>query len=210
MSQEKETRKKLIESAREEFMEKGYIKSSLRTICKKAGVTTGALYFFFTDKADLFDAVVGDTVKAVYRMMEEHFKDENKMAAGGRMPEFAKKGYAEHIETAIRTLHQMYLHRQDILLVLTKSQGTKYENIVEQFTEAAQKHYQAMAEAIGEQRGGVELDAGLVRWLAHQQMDAFVYIISHIEKEEEALPFIRQVVTYMLSGWQGLFLTKKE
>ncbi|MBR4097117.1 MAG: TetR/AcrR family transcriptional regulator, partial [Oscillospiraceae bacterium] len=50
MAHDKETREKLIESAKAEFMDKGYNKASLRTICANAGVTTGALYFFFEDK----------------------------------------------------------------------------------------------------------------------------------------------------------------
>ena len=49
MNDEKETRKKLQESAMQEFLEKGFMKASLRSICKNAGVTTGALYFFFQD-----------------------------------------------------------------------------------------------------------------------------------------------------------------
>ena len=47
MNDEKETRKKLQESAMQEFLEKGFMKASLRSICKHAGVTTGALYFSF-------------------------------------------------------------------------------------------------------------------------------------------------------------------
>ena len=69
MKEDKETRNNLLQSARKEFTEKGYMKASLRTICKNAGVTTGALYFFFKDKDDLFDAVVGDTVNVIYNMM---------------------------------------------------------------------------------------------------------------------------------------------
>ena len=58
MKDEKETREKLLASARQEFLEKGYMQASLRSICKNAGVTTGALYFFFQDKEDLFTQLV--------------------------------------------------------------------------------------------------------------------------------------------------------
>ena len=40
MAQDKETRELLIKSAKAEFMEKGYNKASLRSICSDAGVTT--------------------------------------------------------------------------------------------------------------------------------------------------------------------------
>ena len=42
-----ETRQKLIDSAKKEFFENGFAKAPLRKICTNAGVTTGALYFFF-------------------------------------------------------------------------------------------------------------------------------------------------------------------
>ena len=42
MKDEKETRKKLLICARTEFIQKGYMQASLRSICKNAGVTTGA------------------------------------------------------------------------------------------------------------------------------------------------------------------------
>lgn len=45
--QQETTRERLLESASREFLSNGYQKASLRTICRNAGVTTGALYFFF-------------------------------------------------------------------------------------------------------------------------------------------------------------------
>ena len=39
-----ETKIHLIQCAKKEFMEKGFVGASLRGICQKAGVTTGALY----------------------------------------------------------------------------------------------------------------------------------------------------------------------
>ena len=51
MNTEKESsRKEILKAAREEFLEKGYKGASLRSICKKAGVTTGAFYFQFENK----------------------------------------------------------------------------------------------------------------------------------------------------------------
>ena len=35
---------RILESAKEEFLDKGFLGASLNNICRKAGVTTGALY----------------------------------------------------------------------------------------------------------------------------------------------------------------------
>jgi AcrR family transcriptional regulator len=44
------------------FAEKGYAAARLEEIARRAGVSKGTLYLYFTDKADLFQAVVRDTV----------------------------------------------------------------------------------------------------------------------------------------------------
>jgi len=53
-------------------MEKGYMNASLRNICRNAGVTTGALYFFFEDKADLFRAITKETIDVFFQIMQKH------------------------------------------------------------------------------------------------------------------------------------------
>ena len=72
-NENKETRQHLLECAKREFLEKGYMKASLRNICKEAGVTTGALYFFFKDKEDLLAALVEEPLRQLYAIMEEHY-----------------------------------------------------------------------------------------------------------------------------------------
>ena len=72
MGDELETREKLLKSALAEFSEKGYMKASLRKICADAGVTTGALYFFFRNKNDLFAAIVDHPLKELCRLLNEH------------------------------------------------------------------------------------------------------------------------------------------
>ena len=62
-NENKETRQHLLECAKRECLEKGYMKASLRNICKEAGVTTGALYFFFKDKEDLLAALVEEPLR---------------------------------------------------------------------------------------------------------------------------------------------------
>ena len=54
---------RLLESARKEFMERGFLKAELKTICDNAGVTTGAVYKRYRGKEELFRAVVQETAE---------------------------------------------------------------------------------------------------------------------------------------------------
>jgi TetR/AcrR family acrAB operon transcriptional repressor len=55
------TRHRIVESARQVFSRAGVTNTSLELIAKEAGVTRGAVYWHFRDKADLFRAVRTDT-----------------------------------------------------------------------------------------------------------------------------------------------------
>ena len=45
----------------------------------------------------------------------------------------------------------------------------------------------------------------LVHWMSHNQVDMFLYMIQHIEEEEQALAFAGQAMNYLLGGWYGMF-----
>lgn len=54
-----ETRERLLDAAEEVFLEKGLSCTSIEAIARRAGMTRGAFYWHFRDKAELFDAMVG-------------------------------------------------------------------------------------------------------------------------------------------------------
>ena len=58
------TRQKVLDAARQLFAERGYEPATIRDIAKGAGMSTGAVFANFQDKAELFEAVLtGDLVK---------------------------------------------------------------------------------------------------------------------------------------------------
>ena len=65
------TLEKIQRAAMEEFSEKGFQGASLRQIVKQAGVTTGALYGYFSSKEALFASIVEPHAAALMgRFME--------------------------------------------------------------------------------------------------------------------------------------------
>ncbi len=205
MARNKDTRMLLLQSARQEFVEKGYMRASLRNICRNAGVTTGALYFFFEDKEDLFISVTKETIESIYGLMQAHFQKESDMAVDGAVltPELIDTG--DDFLVAAEIIHQMYVHREDVLLVLTGSQGSRLEHLADEFIETAEKHYCMLAEKMRAVYPEADLDERFIHWLAHEQIDAFIYMITHLDREEDGLRYMRQAITYMISGWFGLF-----
>ncbi|MBV5333220.1 TetR family transcriptional regulator, partial [bacterium] len=53
-----ETRKAILDAAETVFQERGVSRTSLAEIATAAGVTRGAIYWHFANKAELFDAMI--------------------------------------------------------------------------------------------------------------------------------------------------------
>lgn len=53
------TRAKVLQAGRELFEERGYEGSTIRDVARHTGMSTGAVFASFTDKADLYRAVYG-------------------------------------------------------------------------------------------------------------------------------------------------------
>lgn len=205
MDEDKETRKKLLDSAKQEFLEKGYMKASLRTICKNAGVTTGALYFFFQDKEDLLKQLVEEPLQGLVSIIKSHLSEELNMDDAS----FASADEdSADIRAASEIVHFMYQNYDIIDILLTKSQGSAYEDIVSRFADWGERHYNTLAEQMAVKLGVPGPDHYMIHWMAHMQVDAFVHLFTHEPDEEKAVRHMEEIVVYLVSGWNGLFLKK--
>lgn len=66
-----ETRRQLLQAALKIFADRGFAATSVRQIVGAARVSKPALYYYFRDKAGLFDALVDHAHDERYRLMQE-------------------------------------------------------------------------------------------------------------------------------------------
>lgn len=59
------TRQKVLDAARALFAERGYEPATIRDIAKGAGMSTGAVFANFQDKAELFEAVLAEDMARI-------------------------------------------------------------------------------------------------------------------------------------------------
>lgn len=196
--QKEDTRERLLFFAKQEFLEVGYQKSSLRKICKNAGVTTGALYFFFKAKADLFDALVRDFADEIMTLLKEHSSQEEAMH---------QKQFDHTITLDIsfgKELISTYYAHQDIgQLLINCSQGTVYEDYFEQIRQFIEARILVVLEKLLDFPNPVFNECTL-HWLSHLQVHSFLHVLSHNYSEEKALQQIEIVVTFLRNGFNSL------
>ncbi len=206
VSGDKETKERLLESAKTEFAEKGYAKASLRKICAGAGVTTGALYFFFKDKEDLFAAIVEQPFEELKKILERHFAEERDILASpdpSKLKEYIDGG---HDEIASALIHHLYSNYDAFSLLLTKSQGSKFEGCVDEIVEATETVYAAMSENMAKLLPNTRVNTHMRHWLTHMIIDAFIHLFTHERDEQRALSNMRKIINFLIKGWAEMIL----
>ena len=146
---------KILESARSEFMTNGFEKSSLKSICEGAGVTTGALYKRYKGKEDLFCAVVEQTVADLYEVAHSR----GDMDPAAMSDQELIKAWEMDGADMMWWFRFLYERRDDFFLLLSCSQGTRYANFPHDWVELLTKATSAyLAEA--QRRGLCRTDVG--------------------------------------------------
>lgn len=202
MKNDKDTKAKLLESARKEFMEKGYMHASLRSICKNAGVTTGALYFFFKEKEDLFASLVEGPLNMLYDTMNNHYQGELLRAEKGIL---VSEDFSEDLNTAKQIIHYLFKYHDEFILIVTKSQGSRFEKSLERFVDITEKQYRLLADKISAMTNKALIDDYMIHWMAHMHIDIFVHMLTHEKSEEAAIKHMESITKYLVMGWDGMF-----
>ncbi|MDO5574748.1 MAG: TetR/AcrR family transcriptional regulator [bacterium] len=207
MAEDKDTRVRLLESAKQEFLEKGYAKASLRTICKNAGVTTGALYFFFQDKNHLFAEIVDEPLRELREILMAHMAEDEKIMTSDNwlhLHSDLHEQVDEGLELAV--VHHLYAHYDIFILLLTGAQGSSYETCADDMVAMLEKSYQNIISMMIQKNPKLQTNEYMLHWLAHMNIDAFVHLLTHERDEQKALEHAKKVLHYIISGWMELIV----
>lgn len=68
---ESERRAQILRASRAVFVERGYLAARVEDIAKRAGLSKGAVYFYYSSKRDLFLALVREEQETTYRFLED-------------------------------------------------------------------------------------------------------------------------------------------
>jgi len=196
MDNEYESRKKLIECAKKEFMEKGFEKASLRAISSAAGLTTGAIYFFFKDKNGLFGGVVDEPLQRIMTAIEQHFSEDMETDIAGY-----QHSSGDHDDFAELMISELYADRDAMMILLEKASGSKYEGIVDRLVERMERHNTALAKAYAAVCPEKKINEYMLHWFSHVQINAFVHLLTHVEEKERAVREIKPVMDMLVESW---------
>lgn len=184
---EQDVRARLLEAARNEFFERGYERASLRRICAGAGVTTGALYFLFENKADLFHQVVKGTLDALAALSQELSDRELEDQSVG-------------VDNEKYLLEFIWKNQKDITILVEKAEGSPYEGFWEELSHGMEDSFAVFFGINGIE----EPDRELIRILAKMKMTGYMELIRGGYTLERTLELAEAVGWYTEGGFESL------
>ncbi|MBP5175832.1 MAG: TetR/AcrR family transcriptional regulator [Treponema sp.] len=192
-----ETKANILESAKKEFLEKGFVNASLRTIASNAGVTTGAMYRHFKDKDALFCALVDNAIDVSRKAV----MTADVIAHKGVADPVGAEHHNEEIRVISELLDYIYSDFDAFTLLITKSSGSTHENfldeICEQYTENCIRTFRYLHK---QGYAKTKPDDMTIHVIASGLINAFAEIIVHKIPKKNAVKFITNIRNFFHYG----------
>ena len=196
------TLEKIHDSAKKEFLEKGFLGASLRNIVKYAGVTTGAFYGYYGSKEKLFDALVSEQYEHLMEMYVSTQNGFKKLDANVQQSNMGKVS-GDCME---QMLEYMYANEDEFRLILTCSKGTKYENMVHEMSMVEVQATHDCVELMRKNGKDIrQIDPKLEHVLVSGMFTAFFELLIHKNDISEAKTYLGQLREFYTAGWARLF-----
>lgn len=192
-----ETKKKILDSAMAEFLEKGFMNASLRTIASNAGLTTGAMYRHFKDKDALFCALVDEaidfTTNTIMLADLSHHMDLDNI--------ISKEHFEKENEQTNELLSYIFDNFDVFTLLLTKAAGSTHEHFQEEICELYTKNCeQTFRWMYKNQISSKKIDKMTIHFIASTLINAFVEIITHKMTKKAAFQYIENIEEFTRYG----------
>ncbi len=185
-------------AAKEEFLERGFEKASMRGIADRCGLTAAGIYRHCRDKEDLFCQLVSPAEEKLKEWAREHMR---------RYEEPVKKGkkitWQDSNIDMMREL--VYPNMEDYHLLVAKSKGSRYENFLHDMTEESQNKFLSYLEELRD--AGVntpDISSQQMHLLMTAYMTALFEPVVHNYSYEEAVDALKTLESFFLPGWKQL------
>ena len=195
------TQERIREVGKKEFLSKGFKDASLNHIVAEAGFTKGAFYGYYPDKAALFEDLVSEAADGLLEQFKQAQDAHFDLIPADKTAD-SRALSTEYLRVFIAYIYE---HFDSFKLVLCCSDGTKYENYVNELVElevSRSEQYYALLRERGKLEGSVSRD--LHHMITSAYFTAAFETVVHDMPREKALAYIEELAAFFNAGWDGI------
>ena len=193
---------KVLECAKEEFLSKGFLDASLRTIAQAAETSTGSIYTRFGDKEGLFRAIaepVVDQLKAMFRRVQEDFHQLSEEEQRADMGQYT----ARHQE---EMLDYIYDHFDVFRLLLDGAHGTRFSCFLDELVDIEVEYTYKYMEVIGCEsvKSGLVTEE-FIHIIVTAYFNGMFEVVRHNMDRAAAHRYVKMLNRYHMAGFSTVF-----
>ncbi len=198
---------KILEVAKQEFMEKGYINASMRSIAEKSGCTTGMLYSRFADKNKIFTSLVkegADKLLYYFNYYHEGFSNATPKEQIESLHNYSEQGMEKVIDI-------IYDYFDSFKLIICCGFGSSYGNFVDVLVDMEVESTVKFVEVLKKQGHDLpHIRVDLCHILANSLFNGIFEIVAHDFDKESAKEYVNSLQDFFAAGWDRLLGLKYE
>ena len=192
-------RSTILSVARNEFSEKGFKNTSMRSIAKTARVSLSNIYNYFKNKDEIFKEILSPVLSAFDKALADHNDADYINLDVFSSEEYLKKQVDRHLALVDN-------YKEDLKMLFFKSSGSSLENYQEELIE---RHTRTGMEYLGlMKRKYPEINADISPFFIHTMcawfMSSIVELVMHDLSHGQMQQFIREYMEYSTAGWKRL------
>ncbi|MCR5283782.1 MAG: TetR/AcrR family transcriptional regulator, partial [Lachnospiraceae bacterium] len=173
---------------------------SMRRIAEEAEMSASGLYKHFASKEEMFSALVEPAYQGLLSLFHLEADDQEQYIGTGDL------SFMEAGQDAKLSIAYIYDHLDAFRLIICKSQGTKYENILHDLAVLEEKMTLSYMDALKKQ--GVKLndfDKRELHLLTTTNISAVFQTVEHDLTREEALHYADTLDRFFSKAWREFF-----
>jgi AcrR family transcriptional regulator len=188
-------KEKIYQAAIEEFYKKGFLKTKMQDIAKKAGISVGLTYSYYHSKEDLFAAIVEPLYQEIIQSLKNGEAGDSKIGDPANL-------FKE--ESAF--ILQLFREKREIFLILIDcSKGTRFEKAEEQIIEVTKEHIKRQLSSRVNAQMFI-INEAFYHILANNFIEGLLEIARHYQGSpwaENMLKMLTHQYYYGVSGFSG-------
>ena len=197
---------KVLSCAKTEFLEKGYQDASLRVIADNAGTSTGSIYRRFSDKAELFHALIFPVVEQLKQWFVERLENDT------HLPSDEFKSYEKRSKSMEAELLDYIYENFDVFKIMVScADNTDFAQLIHDLAEIESEYTVKYMDQVS--RNAFETGRASIP-LVHVLSSAFYFglfeIVRHDMSKAEAATYVKQMRRFYQQGWNDIFFREED